>query len=358
MSGAPAGPALVIGGKALGAGHPPLLIAELSGNHNGDLGRALALVDAAADAGADAVKLQTYTADTITLDSDLPDFLIARGPWAGRRLHALYQEAHTPWDWHEALFARAHARGMLAFSTPFDATAIAFLRRFDPPAWKVASFELVDTPLIEAVAREGAPMIISTGMASLGETERAVAAARGAGCRDLLLLYCVSGYPTPAEEANLRTLPNLAAAFGLPVGLSDHTLGLAVPLAAVALGAVAIEKHLTLARADGGSDATFSLEPAEFAQLAREARAVAAALGCVSYVPKPSELPSRPFRRSLYAVADIAAGAALTEVNVRSIRPAHGLAPHHLPDVLGRTALRAIKRGTALSWDLLAPPAG
>lgn len=350
-------PSVTIGGRILGAGQPPLLIAELSGNHNGDLGRALALVDAAADAGADAVKLQTYTADTITLDSDLPDFLIASGPWKGQRMHALYQQAHTPWDWHAALFERARARGMLAFSTPFDATAIAFLRRFDPPVWKIASFELVDTPLIEAVAREGAPMIMSTGMANLGEIERALAAARAGGCREVVLLYCVSGYPTPAEEANLRTLAHLAGAFGVPVGLSDHTLGLAVPLAAVALGAVAIEKHLTLARADGGPDAAFSLEPAEFAQLAREARAVATAMGQVSYALKPSELPSRPFRRSLYAVADIAAGEVLTPANVRSIRPARGLAPRHLPEVLGRAALRAIPRGTPLSWDLLAPPA-
>ena len=345
-----------IAGRPIGPGHPPYVIAELSGNHNGDLGRALALVDAAAEAGADAIKLQTYTADTITLDSDLPDFVIAKGPWAGRRMHALYQEAHTPWEWHPALFARARDLGLACFSTPFDPTAIDFLRTLDPPAWKIASFELVDLPLIEHVARTGGPMIMSTGMASLSEIEAAVAAARGAGCRELMLLWCVSGYPTPAEEANLLTLPHLAAAFGLPVGLSDHTMGLAVPVAAVTLGAVAIEKHLTLARADGGPDAGFSLEPAEFEAMARAVREAASALGRVSYEPKPSEAPSRPFRRSLYAVADIAAGEALTEANVRSIRPANGLAPRHLPDVLGRRALVPIARGTPLSWSLIGPP--
>lgn len=345
-----------IAGRPIGPGHPPYVIAELSGNHNGDLSRALALVDAAARAGADAIKLQTYTADTITLDSDAPDFVIAEGPWAGRRMHALYQEAHTPWEWHPALFARARDHGLACFSTPFDTTAIDFLRTLDPPAWKIASFELVDLPLIEAVARAGGPMILSTGMATLGEIEAAVAAARGAGCRELMLLYCVSGYPTPAEEANLRTLPHLAEAFGVPVGLSDHTMGLAVPVAAVALGAVAIEKHLTLARADGGPDAGFSLEPEEFAAMARAVREAAAALGTVSYAPKPSEAPSRPFRRSLYAVADIAAGEVLTAANVRSIRPGNGLAPRHLPEVLGRRALAPIRRGTPLSWSLIGPP--
>ncbi len=292
----------------------------------------------------------------MTLDSDRPDFLITKGPWAGRRMHALYQEAHTPWDWHEALFTRARERGLAAFSTPFDATAVEFLKRLDPPAWKIASFELVDFPLIERVARAGGPIIISTGMATLAETEAAVRTAREAGCRDLMLLYCVSGYPTPEEEANLLTLPHLAATFGLPVGLSDHTMGIAVPVAAVTLGAVAIEKHLTLARADGGPDSGFSLEPAEFAQMVREVRAAAAALGRITYELKPSEAPSRPFRRSLYAVADIAQGERLTEANVRSIRPAHGLAPKYLPNVLGRRATRPITRGTPLSWALLSPP--
>lgn len=342
-----------IAGRTIGHGHAPYVIAELSGNHNGDLSRALALVDAAAEAGADAVKLQTYTADTITLDSDLPDFLIKQGPWAGRRMHALYEEAHTPWEWHRTLFARARERGLACFSTPFDTTAIAFLHPLDPPAWKVASFELIDIPLIEAIARTGGPMIMSTGMATLAETEAAVTAARGAGCTALMLLYCVSGYPTPAEEANLRTLPHLAATFGLPVGLSDHTTGLAVPIAAVTLGAAAIEKHLTLARADGGPDAAFSLEPSEFAQMVREVHAAASALGRVTYAPKPSELPSRPFRRSLYAVADIADGERLTAANIRSIRPAKGLAPRHLPTILGRRAARAIARGTPLSWSLI-----
>ncbi len=347
--------AFAIDGRGIGPGHPPYVIAELSGNHNGDIARALALVDAAAEAGADAVKLQTYTADTITLDSDLPDFTITKGPWAGRRMHELYDQAHTPWAWHPRLFARARERGLACFSTPFDATAIDFLRTLDPPAWKIASFELVDIPLIEAVARTGGPMIMSTGMATLAETEEAVTAARRAGCRALMLLYCVSGYPTPAEEANLLTLPHLAATFGVPVGLSDHTMGLAVPIAAVTLGAVAIEKHLTLARADGGPDAGFSLEPQEFGAMVREVRAAAAALGSVTYALKPSEAPSRPFRRSLYAVADIAAGERLTEANVRSIRPAYGLPPRHLPSVLGRRAERPIARGTPLSWSLVGP---
>jgi pseudaminic acid synthase len=342
-----------IAGRAIGPSLPPYLIAELSGNHNGDLSRALALVDAAAGAGADAIKLQTYTADTMTLDSDLPDFLIKKGPWAGRRMHSLYEEAHTPWEWHPALFARAREHGLACFSTPFDRTAVDFLLTLDPPAWKIASFELVDIPLIEAVARTGRPVIMSTGMATIAEIETAVIAARGAGCEALMLLYCVSGYPTPAEEANLLTLPHLAGTFGAPVGLSDHTMSLAVPIVAVTLGAVAIEKHLTLARADGGPDSGFSLEPHEFAAMAREVRAAASGIGRVSYELKPSEVPSRPFRRSLYAVADIASGERFTSANVRAIRPAHGLAPRHLSAVLGRRATRVIARGTPLSWPLI-----
>ncbi|WP_144186536.1 pseudaminic acid synthase [Elioraea rosea] len=347
--------AFAIAGRPIGPGCPPYVIAELSGNHNGELSRALALVDAAAQAGADAIKLQTYTADTITLDSDAPDFMITKGPWAGRRMHDLYREAHTPWDWHPALFARARDHGLACFSTPFDTTAIDFLQTLDPPAWKISSFELVDLPLIEAVARAGGPMIMSTGMATLGEIEAAVGAARRGGCTQLMLLWCVSGYPTPAVEANLLTLTSLSAAFGVPVGLSDHTMGVAVPVAAVTLGAVAIEKHLTLARADGGPDAGFSLEPGEFALMAQAVREAAAAVGRVSYELKPSETPSRPFRRSLYAVADIASGERLTAENVRSIRPGNGLAPRHLPHVLGRRARLPIARGTPIAWSLIGP---
>jgi len=346
-------PALSIGGRRIGGDAPPYLIAELSCNHNGSLDRALAIMAAAKDAGADAVKLQTYTADTMTIDCDRPDFRISGGLWDGRRLYDLYEEAHTPWDWHEALFAKGRALGLDVFSAPFDETAVDFLERLDPPAYKIASFEAVDLALIRKAAATGRPIILSTGIADLDEIAEAVAAARDAGAGGLVLLHCISGYPTPAAEANLRTLPDLARRFGAVGGLSDHTLGTAVATAAVALGAAVIEKHFTLSRADGGLDAAFSLEPEEFARLAADCRTAWNALGEISYTRKPSEAGSAVFRRSLYVVADIPAGAPLTRDNIRAIRPGHGLAPKHLDTVLGRRATRALARGDALAWDMI-----
>jgi len=341
-----------IGGRPIGPGHPPYLIAEMSGNHRGELSRALALVEAAKEAGADAVKLQTYTADTITIDHDGPGFRLEGGLWAGRTLHDLYREAHTPWDWHEPLFARARALGLTIFSSPFDGTAVDLLERLGAPAFKIASFELIDDALIRRAARSGKPLILSTGLATLGEIALAVEAA---GTAPLALLHCVSGYPTPPEECNLRTIPHLAEAFGVTVGLSDHTHGTAVPVAAAALGATIIEKHFTLSRAEGGVDSAFSLEPAEFKAMADAVRVAHAALGRVDYGVKPSEAGGRDYRRSLYATADIAAGETLTAANIRSIRPGFGLEPRHLPALLGRRAARPLARGTPLRWDLLTP---
>ena len=343
---------VIINGRPIGPGHPPYLIAELSGNHNGELARALALVDAAKAAGADAVKLQTYTADTITIDHDGPGFRLEGGLWQGRTLHDLYREAHTPWDWHEPLFAHARSIGLTIFSSPFDDTAVDLLERLDAPAFKIASFELIDLPLIRRAARSGKPLIVSTGLATLGEVAEAVEAA---GDVPLVLLHCVSGYPTPPADCNLRTIPHLAEAFGVAVGLSDHTHGVAVPVAAAALGAVVIEKHFTLSRAEGGVDSAFSLEPAEFKAMADSVRTAWAALGRVHYGVEPSEAGGRDYRRSLYVVADVAAGAPLTAANVRSIRPGFGMEPKHLPAVLGRRAARALKRGDPLRWDMLLP---
>jgi len=342
-----------IAGRPIGPEHPPFVIAELSGNHNGDIGRALALVDAAHAAGADAVKLQTYTADTITIHHDGPGFRIDGGLWAGRTLHDLYREAHTPWAWHAALFERAATLGLPIFSAPFDPTALDFLEGLGCPAYKIASFEIVDLPLVARVAATGKPMIVSTGMADRGEIAEAVAAARTGGCMQLALLHCVSGYPTPPDEANLRTIADLAATFGTLAGLSDHTPGIAVAVAAIAMGAAIIEKHLTLRRADGGPDAAFSLEPDEFAAMTAACRVAWSALGRVTYERTESERGNVQFRRSLYAVADIAAGEVLTERNVRSIRPGFGLPPKLLPALLGRRARTAIPRGTPLALDLI-----
>jgi N-acetylneuraminate synthase len=344
---------IAIAGRPIGPDHPPYVICELSGNHNGSLERALAMIDAAACAGCDAIKLQTYTADTITLASDAPDFRITEGPWAGRTLHELYAEAYTPYDWHAALFERARQRGVTIFSTPFDATAVDLLESLGAPAYKIASFEAIDLPLIARVAACGKPMIISTGLASLDEMGAALETAQAGGADGVVLLHCVSSYPAPIEEANVRTVPDLARRFGVVTGLSDHTPGSAASVAAVALGAAVIEKHFTLARADGGPDAAFSLEPAEFAALVRDCRAAWSALGSATYDELGSERAAAGHRRSLYVSADVRAGEALTCDNVRSVRPGYGLAPKHLPQVLGRRAARDLKFGEALDWSMV-----
>jgi N-acetylneuraminate synthase len=344
---------ITIAGRAIGPGHPPYVIAELSANHNGKLDQALRIIDAAQAAGADAVKIQTYLPDTITLKSDAPEFRITDGLWAGHTLYDLYDWAHTPWEWHAALFAHAAKRGITLFSSPFDLTAVDLLEGLGAPAYKIASFEAVDLPLIRYVAAKGKPMIISTGMADFAEITEAVAAARAGGCRELALLHCVSGYPAPASDYNLATLADMAAKLDLPVGLSDHTLDNTTAIASVALGAGIIEKHMTLDRAGGGPDDSFSLEPAEFAALCRGARSAWAAIGQVDYGRKSSEQTNVKFRRSLYAVRDIAEGEALSADNIRSIRPGFGLAPREYDTVIGRRARIAIARGTALSWDLL-----
>ena len=332
------------------------MIAELSGNHNGSIDRALALVDAAADAGAAAVKLQTYTADTLTIDHDGPGFRVSGGLWDGRTLHDLYAEASTPWEWHEALFARGRERDIPVFSSPFDTTAIELLESLQCPAYKIASPELVDDALIGAVASTGKPVVMSTGMGDLGEIAHAVDVARENGCRELLLLHCTSAYPAPPEDARLSTMRHLEEAFSVPVGLSDHTLGTAVSVAAAALGAVAIERHVTVRRADGGVDSAFSLEPAELAQLVADVAAARASVGTPSYAVAPSEQATLSFRRSLYVVADVRAGELLSPTNVRSIRPGHGLSPRHLELVLGRTASRDIARGEPLDWSMVGSP--
>jgi N-acetylneuraminate synthase len=344
-----------IAGRAIGPGHPVYIVAELSANHQQDFETARALVRAAAQAGADAVKLQTFTADTMTLPTHAELFRIGRGTvWEGTVLHDLYRTAATPWSWHADLAALASDLGLQWFSTPFDPTAVAFLETLSAPAYKVASFELVDLPLLRTIAATGKPMILSTGMATFDEIAEAVGAVRDAGPVPLALLRTSSAYPAPPDEMNLRTIPYLASAFGAVAGLSDHTMGIAVPVAAVALGAHIVEKHLTLSRQAGGPDAGFSLEPHEFTALVDAVRTAGAALGDVRFGPTEHERPSLQFRRSLFAVRDIAAGEPLTRDNVRSIRPADGLRPRHLEEVLGRRAARPIAAGTPLAWDLLA----
>jgi N-acetylneuraminate synthase len=345
---------LEIDGRAIGPGHSVYIVAELSANHHGRLDEALRLVAAAAEAGADAVKLQTYTADTLTLDCCEEPFRVGAGTlWEGRYLHDLYREAATPWDWHEPLRDEAQRLGLDFFSTPFDSAAVDFLERLNVPAYKVASFELVDLPLLECIGRRGKPVILSTGMADQAEIAEAVDTLRRAGCPQLALLKCTSAYPAPASEMNLRAIPALAAAFDVPVGLSDHTLEPASAIAAVALGASIVEKHLTLSRNVPGPDSAFSLEPAEFAATVRAIRTTEAALGTAEFTIGPSEARSRQFRRSLFATADISAGEALTEFNIRSIRPAGGLPPKELPHLLSRRAKLPIRRGTPLAWDLI-----
>ena len=345
---------LIIGDRRIAPGRPTYIIAELSANHGHSFEQAVRLVHAAKQAGADAVKLQTYTADTLTLRSDRPEFRVVGGTlWDGRTLHDLYGEAYTPWEWQPKLKAVADELGIDLFSTPFDPTAVDFLEGMGVPAYKVASFELVDLPLIEKIARTGKPIIMSTGMATLAEIAEAVDVVRRAGSGQLALLKCNSAYPAPPEEMNLRTIPHLAEAFGVPVGLSDHTLGIAVPVAAVALGACIIEKHFTLSRAEPGPDSAFSLEPHEFKAMVEGVRVAEKALGTVHYGLSGKDEASRVFRRSLFVVQDVKVGEAFTEQNVRSIRPGHGLPPKALHDVIGRRAACEVARGTPLSWDLV-----
>jgi pseudaminic acid synthase len=345
-----------IAGRPIGPGAPVYVIAEMSANHQQRYEAAVQLVHAAREAGADAVKLQTYTPDTITIPSDAPPFRHAKGSlWAGQTLYDLYQDAYTPWEWQPKLKALANELGMDCFSSPFDPTAVDFLLAMDVPAFKVASFELVDLPLVRRMAETGRPLIMSTGMATEAEVDEAVVAARTAGATEIALLKCTSAYPSPPEAVNLLAIPAMAARWGLPVGLSDHTTGVAVPVAAVALGACIIEKHLTLSRADATPDSPFSLDPADFKVMVDAVRIAERALGNDRLEPTPEESESRRFRRSLFVVGDIAAGELLTERNIRSIRPADGLHTRYLADVLGRRAAQAISRGTPLSWELLMP---
>jgi len=344
-----------IANRELGPGHPPLVVAEMSGNHNQSLDRALEIVDAAARTGAHALKIQTYTADTMTLDLDEGDFRIddPKSLWAGKSLYKLYEEAHTPWEWHAPIFERCRQHGMIGFSSPFDATAVDFLASLDVPCYKIASFENTDIPLIRKVAATGKPMIISTGMATDTELEESVAAARAAGCADLILLKCTSTYPAAPENTNIRTIPDLHNRFGALSGLSDHTMGIGVAIASVAFGAALIEKHFTLNRADGGVDSAFSLEPAELAMLVTEVDRAWRSLGEVRYGPTDAERNSLQFRRSLYIARNLKAGDTLTPENVRAVRPGNGLPPKHFDAVLGRKVRADVRRGTPLTWDVL-----
>jgi N-acetylneuraminate synthase len=349
-------PEVRVGPHTIGPDFPPFVIAEMSGNHNGDLDRALAIVDAVAGSGAQALKIQTYTADTITIDVDSPAFRVedAHGLWGGRTLHQLYDEAHTPWDWHRPIFDRARQHGLLPFSSPFDSTAIELLEGLGVELYKTASAEIVDLPLIRQVARTGKPIVMSTGMATMREVAAAVEAAATAGCTDLVLLACTASYPAEPADARLHNIGLLAEAFGVPVGLSDHTLGVAVSVAAVALGAVCLEKHVTLDRTDGGVDSAFSLEPAELARLRSESEAAWQAARSPRQIgPTESEQAVLRLRRSLYVVQDVRAGDEVTEQNVRSIRPAGGLPPDEISTVLGRRFSRDVSRGTPLAWDLV-----
>ena len=344
-----------IAGRHIGPNHLPFIIAEMSGNHNQSLGRALEIVEAAARSGAHALKIQTYTPDTMTIDLDEREFYIGdpKSLWKGASLYKLYGEAYPPWEWHKPIFDRARELGIIAFSTPFDDTAVDFLESLEVPCYKIASFENTDLPLIRRVAATGKPLIISTGMATVAELDETVRAARESGCKDLILLKCTSTYPSTAENTNILTIPHLRELFGCEVGLSDHTMGVGVSVASVALGATVIEKHFTLSRADGGVDSAFSMEPAEMAQLVVESGKAWQALGQVSYGPTEAEKKSLQYRRSLYVVRDIKAGEVLTKENVRAIRPGLGLPTKYLEEVLGKTVNQDIPRGTALGWRML-----
>ncbi len=343
-----------IGRRVVGAGKPVYIVAEISANHRQSYGEAVRLVRAAKDAGADAVKLQTLTPDTITMKSDRSWFRVGGGTlWDGRTLYDLYEEAYMPWEWQPKLKVIADELGLDLFSSPFDPTAVDFLETMGVPAYKVASFEIVDLPLVERMARTHKPLIISTGMATQREIRDAVETARAGGARGILLLKCNSGYPAPPEEMNLRTIPDMRRRFRIPVGLSDHTLGISAPIAAVALGACMIEKHFTMSRTVPGPDSAFSLEPPEFKAMVEAIRTAEKTLGTVRYAPTPAEAKSRPFRRSLFVVQDVKKGEIFNRNNVRSIRPANGLLPRFLPAILGRKAAADILRGTPLSWDLV-----
>ena len=344
-----------IGHHKIGSDAPPFIIAEMSGNHNQSLDRALEIVDAAAQTGAHAIKLQTYTADTITLDVRGGGFDIddEKSLWKGRNLHDLYKQAHTPWDWHPPIMERAKKHGMLCFSSPFDETAVDFLESLDVPAFKIASFENIHLPLIRKVAATGKPMIMSTGMASLAELDDAVRAAREAGCNDLVLLKCTSTYPATPESTNVLTIPHMRELFGCEIGLSDHTMGVGVSVAAVAHGATVVEKHFTLRRADGGVDSTFSLEPEEMKSLVVETERAWQSLGKVSYGPTEAEQKSLAFRRSIYVSKDIAKGEILTADNIRIVRPGYGLAPKYYDTIIGHRANQDMAAGTPVSWNLV-----
>jgi N-acetylneuraminate synthase len=344
-----------IADKEIGRDHPPFVIAEMSGNHNQSLERALEIVEVAAKSGAHALKIQTYTPDTMTLDLDEREFHISdpRSLWAGTSLYKLYGEAYTPWEWHKPIFDRARELGIIAFSTPFDDTAVDLLENLDVPCYKIASFENTDLPLIHRVAATGKPLIISTGMATVAELDDTVRAAREAGCNDLILLKCTSTYPATAANTNILTIPHLRELFGCEVGLSDHTLGVGVSVASVALGATVVEKHFTLNRADGGVDSAFSMEPAEMAQLVAETERAWQALGQVSYGATEAEEKSLVYRRSLYISQDVQAGEIFTAANVRTIRPGLGLPPKYTEVILGKQASRSLKCGTPFSWNMI-----
>ena len=344
-------PVISIAGREISRNHSPYIIAELSANHNGQLETALKIVEEAACAGADAVKLQTYRPDTITLDSDSEDFRIKGGLWDGRTLYELYEEAHTPWEWHKPLFERAKELGIPIFSSPFDPTAVDFLEDLNAPAYKIASFEAVDLPLIRYVASTGKPMIISTGMADADEIGEAIAAAREGGCKELAILHCVSGYPAPAEDYSLRTIPDMMERFGLVTGLSDHTLDNTTAIASVVLGASIIEKHFTLDRKGGGPDDSFSLEPTDLSALCRDSKTAWKALGKIDYGRKSSEQGNVQFRRSLYFVKDLRAGDVVTEDSVRSVRPGYGLPPKEFPRVVGMKVMKDVVANTAVGWN-------
>ena len=343
---------VIINNRAIGTAHPPYIIAELSANHNGSLERALQTIEEAHRCGADAVKIQTYTADTMTIDCDRDDFMISGGLWDGYELYDLYKWAHTPYDWHKVMFEHARKLGVSIFSSPFDETAIELLEKLETPAYKIASCENTDHPLIEQVAQTGKPIIISTGMATEDEIAETVDVARSAGCKDLVLLHCVSSYPTPIHEANIAQVAELAKKFNVLSGLSDHTLGTSVSVSAVALGACMIEKHFTLSREDKGPDSEFSIEPDELSKLCNDAKDAQQSIGQTGYGPKPSEFGSKAFRRSIYFVRDLSAGSIVGPEDIKRIRPGMGLPPKFYSQILGRKLKTSVTRGTATDWDL------